>query len=192
MTLTKTPARMIVALALFAAPATPALADNITDAMDQARKAYQSGDLGAAKQSLDLASQLIGQKNAEAFATLLPNALPGWKAEKAQTTALGAAGFGASTASRTYNNTKGDHVEVQISGDSAIVSQIATFLNNPAMAGAMGKLVKVGNQRAIQDGDGNVKMIVANKFLVSVEGSADGPSKLAYAQAIDVAKLSKL
>ncbi len=34
----------------------------------------------------------------------------------------------------------------------------------------MGKLVKVGNQRAIQDGDGNVKMIVANKFLISVEG----------------------
>lgn len=186
------PTRLIVALALLAAPATPVLADDITDAMDQARKAYQSGDLGAAKQSLDLASQLIGQKNAEAFATLLPNALPGWKAEKAQTTALGAAGFGASTASRTYNNPKGDHVEVQISGDSAIVSQIATFLNNPAMAGAMGKLVKVGNQRAIQDGDGNVKMIVANKFLISVEGSADGTSKLAYAQAIDVTKLSKM
>jgi hypothetical protein len=192
MTLTKTLARMIVALALLAAPATLALADDVTDAVDQARKAYQSGDLGAAKQSLDLASQLIGQKNAEAFATLLPNALPGWKAEKAQTTALGAAGFGASTASRTYDSAKGDHVEVQISGDSAIVSQIATFLNNPAMAGAMGKLVKVGNQRAIQDGDGNVKMIVANKFLISVEGSADGASKLAYAQAIDVAKLSKM
>lgn len=189
---TMTPARTIVALALLAAFSTPALADDITEAMDQARKSYQAGDLGGAKQSLDLASQLIGQKNAEAFATLLPNALPGWKAEKVQTTALGAVGFGASTASRTYNNAKGDHVEVQITGDSAMVSQIATFLNNPAMAGAMGKLVRVGNQRAIQDGDGNVKMIVANKFLISVEGSADGASKLAYAQAIDFAKLSKM
>ena len=167
-------------------------ADDILDAIEQGRKAYQSGDLGGAKQSLDLASQLIGQKNAEAFATLLPNALPGWKAEKVQTTALGAAGFGASTASRVYNNAKGDRVEVQISGDSAIVSQIATFLSNPMMAGAMGKLVRVGSERAIQDGDGNVKIIVANKFLISVEGSADGASKLAYAQAIDVARLSKL
>ncbi len=183
---------VIAALALLGALAGPALADDITDAMDQARKAYQAGDLGSAKQSLDLASQLIGQKNAETFATLLPNALPGWKAEKVQTTALGAAGFGASTASRTYNNAKGDHVEVQISGDSAIVSQIATFLNNPAMAGAMGKLVRVGNQRAIQDNDGNVKMIVGGKFLISVDGSADAASKLAYAQAIDVAKLSKM
>ena len=185
-------ARIIAALALLGALAVPARADDIIDAMDQARKTYQAGDLGGARQSLDLASQLIGQKNAESFATLLPNALPGWKAEKAQTTALGAAGFGASTANRTYNNAKGDHVEVQITGDSAMVSQIATFLNNPAMAGAMGKLVRVGSQRAIQDGDGNVKMIVANKFLISVEGSADGASKLAYAQAIDFAKLSRM
>jgi hypothetical protein len=26
------------------------------------------------------------------------------------------------------------------------VAQIATFLNNPALAGAMGKLVRIGNQ----------------------------------------------
>src|SRR5690348_6474449 len=105
--MTMTSIRLVATLAVFSLVATPALADDITDAMDQARKAYQSGDLGGAKQSLDLASQLIGQKNAEAFSTLLPNALPGWKAEKPQTTALGAAGFGASTASRTYNNAKG-------------------------------------------------------------------------------------
>lgn len=169
----------------------PALADDITDAIEQARKAYQSGDLSNAKQSLDLASQLIGQKNAEGFAALLPNPLPGWKAEKAQTTAVGAVGFGASVASRTYNNAKGDHVEVQITGDSAVVMQIATLLSNPAIAGAMGKLVRVGSQRAIQDQDGNVKMVIANKFLVSVEGSADAAAKMSYAQAVDVGKLSK-
>src|SRR5258707_14506520 len=121
-----TPRRMfaplIAALALLGAIAPAAWADDITDAMDQARKAYQAGDLGGAKQSLDLASQLIGQKNAEVFATLLPNALPGWKAEKVQTTALGAAGLGASTASRTHNNAKGDHVEGETTGDFAMAS----------------------------------------------------------------------
>jgi hypothetical protein len=35
-------------------------------------------------------------------------------------------------------------------------------------------------------------MVVANKFLVTVDGSTDAASKLAYAQAIDVAKLSKM
>ena len=179
-------------LAAFGLLAGPAFADDITEAMDQARKSYQSGDLTGAKQSLDLASQLISQKNAESFAALLPNALPGWKAEKPQTTAIGASGFGASVASRNYQNAKGDNVEVQITGDSAMVSQIATFLNPPALAGAMGKLVRVGNQRAIQDSDGNVKMVVANKFMISVEGSADAASKVAYAQAIGIAKLMKL
>ena len=179
--------RMLGAVALCGLLAAPALADDITEAMEQARKAYQSGDLTNAKQSLDLASQLIGQKNAEAFAALLPNALPGWKAEKPQTTAIGA-----SVASRNYQNAKGDNVEVQITGDSAMVAQIAAFLSNPALAGAMGKLVRVGNQRGIQDNDGNIKMVVANKIMVSVEGSADAAAKLAYAQAIDIAKLTKL
>jgi hypothetical protein len=187
-----TPIRILGALVLLGALAAPAFADDITEAMDQARKAYQSGDLSNAKQSLDLASQLIGQKNAESFAALLPNALPGWKAEKPQTTAIGATGFGASVASRNYHNAKGDNVEVQITGDSAMVAQIATFLNNPALAGAMGKLVRVGSQRGIQDNDGNIKMVVANKYLIAVEGSADAAAKLAYAQAIDIAKLTKL
>ena len=46
-------------LAAFGLLAGPAFADDITEAMDQARKSYQSGDLTGAKQSLDLASQLI-------------------------------------------------------------------------------------------------------------------------------------
>jgi hypothetical protein len=45
------------------------------------------------------------------------------------------------------------------------------------------------HQRAIQDSDGNVKMPVTNKFMISVEGSADAASKVAYAQAILIAKL---
>jgi hypothetical protein len=187
-----TAARTLVALAVAGLLAGPALADDITDAMDQARKAYQAGDLANAKQSLDLASQLIGQKNAEGFAALLPNPLPGWNGEKAQTTAVGMVGFGASVASRSYTNAKGDSVEVQITGDSALVMQFAPMLQNPQFAGAMGKIVRVGSQRAIQTPDGDINMVVANKFLVTVQGSADAASKLSYAQAVDVAKLSKM
>ena len=52
--------RMLFGAALLAAAAIPALAaDEIIDAIDQARKAYQAGDMANAKQSLDLASQLI-------------------------------------------------------------------------------------------------------------------------------------
>lgn len=166
--------------------------DDILDAIGVAQKSYQSGDLASAKQSLDLASQLIAQKNAEGFAALLPEPLPGWKAEKAQSTAMGAAIFGASVASRSYINAKGDSVEVQITGDSAMVMQFATLLGNPQFAGAMGKLVKVGNQRAIQTAEGDINMVVANKFLVTVQGSGSPADKAAYAQAVDIIRLTKM
>ncbi len=181
----------LAVLAVLAAPA--AAADDILDAIDGARKAYQSGDMANAKQSLDVASQLIAQKNAEAFSALLPAPLSGWKAENAQATAVGAAMFGgASAATRTYTNGNDQTVEVSITGDSAMVMQFGPMLNNPALAGAMGKLVKIGDLRAIQTNEGDVLMLVAGKILVHVQGSADATSKLRYAQAIDVAKLSKL
>ncbi len=184
---------LCAAMLLIAAPAVTLAADEIMDAIEQARKAYQAGDMANAKQSLDLASQLIGQKNAEGFAALLPAPLPGWKAEQAQANAVGAAMFGGvSNASRNYHNAKGDTVEVSITGDSAIIMQFAPMLTNPALAGAMGKLIRIGDQRAIQAADGNVMMLVANKFMVQVQGSADAAAKLSHAQAVDVAKLAKM
>jgi len=178
------------AIVLMAAPAFSA--DEVIEAIDQARQAYQGGDLAGAKQSLDLASQLIGQKNADAFGKLLPAPLAGWKAEEVQTTSVGAVGFGASTASRHYTNAKGDSVEVQINGDSAMVMQFATVLNNPAIAGAMGKLVRVGSQRAVQAQNGDIHLVINNKYLVMVSGSGSANDKMAYAQAVDVARLSKM
>ena len=184
--------KLALAAALFAAAALPArAADDILDAIDQGRKAYQAGDLSNAKQQLDLASQLIGQKNAEGFAKLLPEPLPGWKAEKAQTQALGSTLVGASAASRNYTNAKGDNVDISITGDSAMVMQFAPMMANPAIAASMGKLIRIGNQRGVQNQNGDVIMLVANKFLVQVQGSADAASKLAYAKAIDIANLAK-
>jgi hypothetical protein len=186
--------RLICATVMIVAAALPALAaDDILDAIDQARKAYQSGDMANAKQQLDLASQLIGQKNAESFGKLLPAALPGWKAEEVEAQSVGAVMFGgASAATRRYHNDKGDSVEISITGDSAMLMQFASMLNNPALAGVMGKLIKVNNLRAIQNHDGDVIIVVANKFVVHVSGSADAATKLAYAQAVDTAKLSKM
>jgi hypothetical protein len=181
-----------VTLVVLLLAAQPVTADEITEAIEQGRKAYQANDLAGAKQSLDLASQLIGQKNAEAFGKLLPNALAGWTAEPVQTTAAGAVGFGASTASRNYQHANGDNIEVQITGDSAVITQYAMFLSNPQIAGAMGKIVTVGSLRALQNMDGDIHMIVANKYLIAVQGNGSANDKMAYARAVDVARLAKM
>ena len=178
---------------LLAALALPAFAaDDILETIEAARKAYLAGDMAAAKQSLDLASQLVGQKNAENFAALLPAPLPGWKAEKVETTSVGVTVFGVTAASRRYAGPDGRDVEVRITGDSKLVVQFAQFLINPAIAGAMGKLITIGGQRALQTNEGSINLVVADKFLVTVEGSADIDAKLAYARAVDIAKLSKM
>ena len=185
--------RILFAAVFLAAAVLPALAaDDVLDAIDAARTAYQAGDMANAKQSLDLASQLVGQKNAERFAALLPAALPGWKAEKVETASVGVTVFGVTSASRRYTGPDGRDIEVRITGDSTLVVQFAQFLINPAIAGVMGKLISVGDQRALQTNEGSINMVVANKFLVTVDGSADAASKLAYAQAVDTAKLSKM
>src|SRR5918911_1579969 len=174
--------RLLTAAAILVISAPAFAADEVIETIDAARKSYQGGDLAGAKQSLDLASQLIGQKNADAFGKLLPAPLAGWKADDVQTTAVGAVGFGASVASRNYTNAKGDSIEVQITGDSAMVMQYAAVVNNPAIAGAMGKIVRVGNQRAIQAQNGDVHMVINNKYMVIVSGSGGANDKLAYAQ----------
>ncbi len=185
--------RLLFAALVLGATVVPALAaDDVLDAMEQARKAYQAGDLTQAKQSLDLASQLVGQKNAERFAALLPEPLPGWKAAKPETTSVGIAIFGASTASRRYTNANDGSVDVRITGDSLLVTHFAQLLINPSIASIIGKLISVGSHRALQTNDGSINLVIANKFLVTVEGSADADAKRAYAQAVDVDKLSKM
>lgn len=60
-----------------------------------------------------------------------------------------------------------------------------SVLANPQMAGMMGKIIRVGDQRAIQDRDGDITILVANRFIVKIEGSAKVDDKLAYAKAIN-------
>ncbi len=49
--------------------------------------------------------------------------------------------------------------------------QFATVLANPVIAGAVGKIVTIGDQRAIQSSDGDVHIVMNNKFLVMVSVS---------------------
>lgn len=177
------------AIALFTVQAR---ADDISEAIAEGQKAYQAGDFAAAKQALDTASQLIAQKNAEGFAKALPKPLSGWTAEEADSMASGMAALGGSVASRRYKKGEEIDVEVSISGDNAILTQQIAIFSNAQMAGLMGKLVPINGQKAIQTKEGDITMMVANRFVINVNGSGSAEDKLAYAKAIDVAMLTKM
>lgn len=179
-------------LAALLACAGTAQADDIKEALEEALKAYNQGDMSVTKENLGYATQLLNEKSADALTKALPAPLPGWEADEAQSSSAGAALFGGGLqASRTYN--KDDHyIEVEIVGDSPMLSQMMVVMTNPALAGSMGKSVKIGKQRGIQDENGKIMLIINNRFMVSVEGDAEQADKLAYAEAVKLEALNNL
>jgi hypothetical protein len=184
---------ILIAAALLPFLATaPARADDVSDAIAEAQRAYAGGNLQATQTALQEAIQLLAQRAAAGLAGALPAALPGWTAEEPQSNAAGVAGiFGGSTASRRYTNAQDQSVEIQVMSDNPMIAQLGVVLANPMLAGAMGRLVRIGEQRAIQGNDGNIQMLVDNRILVQVQGDAPAEAKLAYARAIDFARLAR-
>jgi hypothetical protein len=181
-----------LAAALLLAPL-PLRADEVREALAQASRAYDAGDIPAARMALAEAQQLLQQRAGDALAAALPAPLPGWTAEPATAENTGGlallGGAGMIQASRAYTHREGRRIEIQVSADNPLMAQFLTMFTNPAMAAAMGRLVRVGSHRAIQQQDGALIMVLNNRFLVQISGDGTAQEKQAYAQAIDVARL---
>lgn len=182
------PGFAVMLLLIGAAPAVRA--DEIGDAIAEAGKSYAAGDVAGARASLGEAMQLLSQRAATQLGAALPAALPGWRAEDVETSTAAAAMLGGGAqASRRYIGPGDKSVTIQVMADNPIVAQLGMIFANPAMAGAMGKLIRIGSQRAIQNTDNEIQMLVENRIIVTVSGDAPIEAKLAFARAIDLAKL---
>jgi hypothetical protein len=174
-------------------------ADDVTDSINEGLQQYKDKKYSEAVQSLNYASQLIQQKKGASLETLLPEPLSGWTAKKASSQAAGAAMFGGGlTAERKYKKGSSS-VEIQIITDSPIMQSVMMMFTNPMFATSDGgKLEKVGDQKAIVKYDtdrnrGDIKIVVANRFLITVEGRNVSKEDLeAYAKAIDYKKLESI
>ena len=188
-TMRRAVALSLLALPLLAAPS--ARADDIGNAIGEAARAYQAGDLPTARSALEEALQFLAQRAADRLAQALPAPLSGWTAGEAEaSTAAAALLGGGSQASRRYENAEGQSVQIEVTADSPMVAQLATLMNTPALVGSMGRLIRIGSQRAIQTSDNEIQMLVDNRILIGISGDAPIEAKLAYARAIDLAKLS--
>ncbi|MBI4775649.1 MAG: hypothetical protein HY788_16020 [Deltaproteobacteria bacterium] len=185
----------VVALFLFSVG--PAPADEVTEAIEEGLKQYNDGKYTEATGSLDYASQLIRQKKSQDLLKLLPEPLSGWTAEEGSSEAVGGAMFGgAVTAKRTYSKDSSS-VSVEFMADSPMLQGMMMMFTNPVFATSDGgKLEKISGQRAIvkydaSDKTGEIKIIVANRFLVTVSGDGIAKKELTdYAQAIQYDKLA--
>jgi len=174
--------------------ASMAMADEVTDQIQEGLKAYEKGDLDTATIALDTAATLIRQQQANSLSGVLPEPLPGWSADEAETSSAGAAMLGGGLhAERTYRK-EDEQVNVSVVGNSPMLQAMSMMFANPAMMGGDAKLLIVDGRKVIQKKeDHSLQAMIANNFLVTVEGgdgTADESVK-AYFEAIDFEALEK-
>ena len=179
--------------------AAAAIADDVTDYINEALEYYKDGQYSEAVSSLNFAEQLIQQKKSSGLEAFLPEPLNGWDAEAATSQAASSAMLGGGiSAERRY--TKDDSsVEIQIVADSPMLQGVMMMLSNPMFAASDGgKMERIGKQKAIVKYDasnqsGEIQIVVANRFMVTIEGDGVTDKVLKdYAGAIDFNKMAQM
>jgi hypothetical protein len=175
----------MLALLCTLAVAAPARADDISDEINRARKLYDQGKLSEAKESLELAAQLIAEKKAVALGAVLPASPKGWEGDKAEST-MGTAGlFGGVSASRRYRK-DGRQCTVSVVGDSPLLAMVSSVITNPTVASVTGsRMRRVAGRRALITADGDVQVLSSNSYLVTVSGPCDEEDKLELAGTVN-------
>ncbi|MDY6954900.1 MAG: hypothetical protein SWE60_25650 [Thermodesulfobacteriota bacterium] len=178
---------------------TVAWADDITSSIDEALQYYRNGQYTDAVESLNYASQLIQQKKGSGLEALLPEPLSGWMAQAPTSQTAGAAVFGGGVSAERRYSKGSSSVTLQIITDSPLMQGVMMMFANPMFASSDGgKLEKIAGQKAIvkydpTNNNGEIKIVVANRFFVLIEGAGITKDDLkGYAEAIDYKKLASL
>jgi hypothetical protein len=185
----------IAALLSCIATLSGARADEVTDQIDAALRAYQNHETQTAIAALDAASSLMRQSRADVLKKLLPPPPPCWTADEAASSAVSVSMLGGGiTASRAYHN--GDQrVEVQLAADAPLLQGMAGLIDSPLAAVAGMKTVTVdGRRMSYTEIDHSYMTLVADKVIVKVEGNSGAPEPTlkSFIGAIDFAAIEKL
>jgi hypothetical protein len=173
-------------------------ADDVTDSIEEALEYYNEGDFVEASSSLDYASQLIRQKRSSSLESFLPEPLAGWSAKDVESQATGGASIGGMISAKRVYRMEQSQITIEIFTDSPMLQSMVMMLSNPAYASTDGgKLTKIEKQKAVikykpSDKNGEINIVVAKKYLVTVKGRKINESDLVdYASTIDYKKLKK-
>jgi hypothetical protein len=179
--------------------AVPGYADDVMDSINEAVEFYKNGEFTDAVESLNYASQLIQQKKGKSLESFLPQPLSGWTAEKASSQAAGAAMFGGGIVINRKYRKGSSSITVEIVTDSPLMQGMMMMFSNPMFATSDGgKMERIKRQKAIvkidsENKTGDIKIVVVNRFLVSIKGNGVTENDLkAYAKAIDYKKMAAL
>lgn len=162
-----------------------ALADEFTDTLESAIKAYNDGDVAGAQQDVDYAGKLLTAMKAESLAKFLPPAQDGWTREDENADEAGgmmAMLGGGTTTGATYKKGDGADLTITLVANSPMVNGIAAMVGG--MAGMGGKPMRI-QRTEFANNDGELQGVVNGKVMVSVTGDATLEEKTAYLEAMD-------
>lgn len=163
--------RRLAFAAILAALPAAAQADDVTEAIDNARAAYEEGDVAYALEELALAQQLMMALKAEGFAAFLPEAPAGWTRE-IETEGMAAMGMmgGGSMVEASYQGA-GESFTITLTADNPMVAAMAGMFANAAMLSASGvKVIRVGREK-FADQDGELMSVIDNRVLIQATGA---------------------
>jgi hypothetical protein len=96
------------------------------------------------------------------------------------------------TASRSFAK-NGQRVTISISGDVRVLAELAFMVLDAAEAREAGaRMVKIKGNSGVVTSDGQIQVLVANRFLVIAEGDAPEDVKTSFLEQIDAKGLSRL
>ena len=151
----------------------PVFADEISDGLEDALKAYQDGDLKEATELVDYVKSLLGEKNANLLTGFLPDAPEGWSREVEDTAAMSGAfaglGQGGLIVSARYTTQTGKGISYMIMADSPMMAMMGAIFSNPALMGGKAKVKRINRQKVLIGEDGQLQAMVHNRFIIQMD-----------------------
>lgn len=146
----------------------PVFADEVTDTLNSALKAYEEGDIKYTLEELEYAKQLLQAMKTADLAKFLPDAPDGWTREVSTEMNAGLAMLGGGAgAEATYSNGP-DAFSITIMANNPMVGALSGMLSNAALMGM--KLERVGRMKYLNQ-DGELSGIVDGRILIQAEGA---------------------
>lgn len=171
--------RLALAAALAAGFAMPALADEITDQLDQARSYYEEGDVTGAIAELEFVLQALRGRIGQELLATFPEPPAGWTVEdkpEQQSGQIPMLGSG-TMLGRTYRGGDGALIEAQLMSGGGFLQGLAGMFLNPQVLAAQpnAKRVRIGRENAVvtydpTDKSGQLVLDLGGKATIMLQG----------------------
>lgn len=177
---------------------TPSWADEVTDQMSEALKAYEEKDYKAAIDELKYVTIALQKLDQAENQKLLPEPLEGWTAKEVDNNdsqmAMSILGGGSSMKAGYQRET--EQVDIEIMANSPMMAMMGMMINNPALASSEKgteayRYKRIKGIKKVKNDKTEITLLLAGQIMIKVTGQKlQDPAVLEqYLDAMDMNKL---